>query len=111
MIERFIDGITPDRTINDAWVDYIAQQKAAELQIIIEEENLKPAETETFMEMCFRKGYVSTSGLAFAQILPPVRRFGKNKNTGLIRQRVAERLSAYLDKFKNLVNSEEEEVE
>lgn len=102
LIERFIDGITPESDVNDAWSEYIRQRKEEELQRIIVEERLKAPETRSFMEMSFRNGFISISGTAFSQILPAVSRFAKNSNREEIRQRVYERLSAYLEKFKDV---------
>ena len=102
LIERFIDSITPESDVNDAWSEYIRQRKEEELQRIIVEERLKAPETRSFMEMSFRNGFISISGTAFSQILPAVSRFAKNSNREEIRQRVYERLSAYLEKFKDV---------
>jgi type I restriction enzyme R subunit len=62
------------------------------------------------MAMAFRNGFISISGIAFAQILPAVSRFSKDNKREEIRQRVFEKLSAYLDKFKDLSNPEEENL-
>ena len=107
LIEQFIAGITPGSEVDEAWADYIQREKEAALQQIIEEERLKPIETRNFMEMCFRNGFVSISGTAFAQILPAVSRFSKDSKREEIRQRVYEKLCAYLDKFKDMGNSEQ----
>jgi type I restriction enzyme R subunit len=105
LIERFIDSITPESDVNDAWSEYIRQRKEEELQRIIAEERLKNDETRSFMEMSFRNGFISISGTAFSQILPAVSRFAKNNKREEMRQRVYERLSAYLEKFKDVGNS------
>ena len=105
LIERFIDSITPESDVNDAWSEYIRQRKEEELQRIIAEERLKNDETRSFMEMSFRNGFISISGTAFSQILPAVSRFAKNSKREEMRQRVYERLSAYLEKFKDVGNA------
>ena len=103
LIERFIEGITPGSEVDGNWEEFIKQQKAEALQQIIEEERLKPRETRNFMEIAFRNGFVSMSGTTFAQILPPMQRFSSNgKRREEVRQRVYEKLCAYLDKFKGL---------
>ena len=110
LIERFIDGITPGSEVDGNWEEYIKQQKAEELQKIIVEENLKPIETRNFMEIAFRNGFVSMSGTAFAQILHAKSRFGKQgKIREEMRQRVYEKLCAYLDKYKGLGNDADTE--
>ena len=111
LIEKFIDGITPESEVDDAWAEYIRQQKEEELQKIITEEKLKPIETHNFMDMAFRNGFITTSGTAFAQILPATSRFAKNNNREAMRQRVYEKLCAYLDKYKDLGNNAAAEQE
>ena len=62
------------------------------------------------MEIAFRNGFVSISGTSFAQILPAMQRFGSNsKRREEMRQRVYEKLCAYLEKFKGLGNDAAEE--
>lgn len=104
LIERFIEGITPGSEVDGNWEEFIKQQKAEALQQIIEEEKLKPIETRNFMEIAFRNGFVSISGTFFAQISPAMSRFAKDNKREEMRQRVYEKLCAYLEKFKGLGN-------
>ncbi len=109
LIEQFIKGITSGSDVGESWADYIKQQKEEELNKIIEEEKLKPIETRNFMAMAFRNGFVSMSGVAFAQILPAMQRFSSNgKRREEMRQRVFEKLCAYLEKFKDMSNHADE---
>lgn len=102
LIEQFIKSLTPGDDINDSWAEYIEEQKAQELQAIIDAENLKPIETKNFMAIAFRNGYISKAGLAFAQILPAMSRFAKNNVREQKRQIVFEKLSEYLNKYKDM---------
>jgi type I restriction enzyme R subunit len=111
LIERFIEGITPGSEVDGNWDEFIKQQKAEALQQIIDEERLKPIETRNFMEIAFRNGFVSISGTSFAQILPAMSRFAKDNKREEMRQRVYEKLCAYLDKFKGLGNDTATEKE
>lgn len=104
LIEQFIKDITSGSDVGESWADYIKQQKEEELNKIIEEEKLKPTETRNFMAMAFRNGFVSMSGVAFAQILPAVSRFSKDSKREEMRQRVFEKLCAYLEKYKDMSN-------
>ena len=110
LIEMFINSMTPGGDAGTSWSAYIKQQKEEELNKIIEEEKLKPIETRNFMAMAFRNGFISISGIAFAQILPAVSRFSKDNKREEMRQRVFDKLSAYLDKFKDLSNPKEEDL-
>ena len=60
------------------------------------------------MDMAFRNGFVSISGTAFAQILPAMSRFAKDNKREEVRQRVYEKLCAYLEKFKDLSSPSDE---
>lgn len=111
LIERFIDNMTPGSNVNGDWTDYIEEQKELELQSIIEEENLRPAEARSFVETALHNGYLSMSGTAFSQILPPMSRFSKGGDRERKRQSVYEKLNAYLSKFKDLVREDEENEE
>ena len=111
LIEQFLKGVTAGSDVGDAWAEYIKQQKDEELQKIIEEEHLKTIETRNFMGMAFRNGFVSISGTAFAQMLPAVSRFSKDSKREEMRQRVYEKLCAYLEKYKDLSNPSDEDEE
>lgn len=104
LIEKFIDNMTAGSDVDDAWTEYIEEQKTQELQKIIDEERLKPLETKNFMEIAFRNGFISMTGTAFSQILPAMSRFAKDGAREKKRQVVYEKLSAYLAKFKDLSN-------
>lgn len=109
LIEQFIAHLTAGNEVEDAWPKYIAEQKALELQQIIDEEGLKPIETKNFMERAFRQGFISMTGTAFAQILPAMSRFAKNSVREKKRRDVFEKLSAYLEKYKDINVPDEEE--
>lgn len=109
LIEQFIAHLTAGNEVEDAWPKYIAEQKALELQQIIDEEGLKPIETKNFMERAFRQGFISMTGTAFAQILPAMSRFAKNSVREKKRRDVFEKLSAYLEKYKDINVPDDEE--
>ena len=56
-------------------------EKQAELEQIIAEEKLKPAEAQRFVANAFRDGALKTTGTDIDQILPPVSRFGGGNRT------------------------------
>ena len=112
LIEQFIKGITTGSDVGESWEDYIKHQKEEELNKIIEEEKLKPIETRNFMAIAFRNGFVSMSGTSFAQILPAVALFTNNsKRREEMRQRVFEKLYAYLEKYKDMSNHADEDFD
>lgn len=111
LIERFLDEITGGADVEDEWARFVAEQKAADLQAIIDEERLKPEETRNFMDVAFRNGYLSMSGTAFSQILPAMSRFAKDGAREKKRQDVYEKLKEYLNKYKDLCPNEDKDEE
>lgn len=103
LIEKFIDQMTPEKGVDvgEEWNEYIEREKKAELDAIIKEENLKPAETAAFMERAFMDGYVTETGTGIAKILPPVNPF--LPESGEKKQTVLEKLKIYLTKFLNTI--------
>ena len=98
LIEKFIDQMTPEKgDVGEEWNEYIEREKKAELDAIIKEEHLKPAETTAFMERALMDGYVTETGTGIAKILPPVNPF--LPESGEKKQTVLEKLKIYLTKF------------
>ncbi len=98
LIETFIAGVNDIDDVVDEWRDYVIEMKEHDLQVLIEEENLKADETREFIERSFRDGELKTIGTDIDKIMPPVSRFGgsgrENKKMNLIK-----RLMTYFEKF------------
>ena len=101
LIMSFIESMTPEKgaDVGEEWVQYIEKAKKEQLDVIINEEHLKPAETEAFMQRAFNDGYVTETGTGIAKILPPSNPF--LPESGEKKQTVIEKLKAYLNKFLN----------
>ena len=99
LIEKFIESMTPEKgkNVGDDWETFIEEEKKRQLNAIINEEHLKPAETEAFMQRAFADGYVTETGTGIAKILPPVNPF--LPESGEKKQTVIDKLKAYLTKF------------
>ena len=106
LIEKFIQQMTPEKgaDVGHDWETYIEEEKRKQLSKIIEEEHLKAAETEDFMERAFADGYVTETGTGIAHILPPSNPF--LPESGEKKQTVIERLKAYLNKFSNMLSDD-----
>lgn len=76
LIESFISSVNVETDVDKSWHDYVLQRKEADLQEIIDSENLKPDETARFIKSSFRDGQVRTTGTDIDKILPPMSRFG-----------------------------------
>ena len=106
LIERFIESMTPKQgtLIENEWEPYIISEKRKQLKAIIEEEQLKAAETEELMERAFADGYVTETGTGIARILPPINPFLPESDEK--KQTVIARLKDYLTKFSNLLSDD-----
>ena len=105
LIEKFIERMTPEKgDVGDEWEQYIEEEKKKQLDIIIQEENLKPQETTNFMKRAFADGYLTETGTGIAKILPPSNPF--LKESGEKKQTVIEKLKAYLSRFSGIIDGE-----
>ena len=107
LVERFIERQTPDSiNVLDKWEEYIIEQRKKELEQIITDENLKHDETVKFMQQSFEDEYVTTSGLAVTNILPPMPIFGAGAGKRAEKKKtVIEKLEAFFKKYFNLIES------
>lgn len=107
LIEAFVESVSTDGHLDDEWRAYIAARREAELQAIIDDEHLKPAETRKFVARSFTDGAVPTTGTAVTAILPPASRFAPANGHGEKKARVLSRLAAFLDRFLGLGHADE----
>ena len=99
LIQNFLSGINEADDIMAEWHAYIAEEKERQFKQIIEEENLKDAESREFMKNCFRDGYVKTNGTDLDHILPPISRFGGGNARAEKKQRVLMKMIAFFEMF------------
>ena len=76
LIHGFIQTVNAETEVDRDWQAYVRQQKQQELEEIIAEEKLKPAEAQRFVDNAFRDGALKTTGTDIDKILLPVSRFG-----------------------------------
>ncbi len=99
LIEDFVDSLSVDCEVDEEWRAFIAAKREAELETIIEDENLRPEETRAFVESAFRDGQISTTGTAITKVLPPVSRFAAAGGHGEKKQNVIAKLGAFFERF------------
>ncbi len=101
LIEKFIAQMTPEKgkNVGAEWEAFIEQEKRTQLQLIIDEERLKQEPTVNFIKRAFNDGYITETGTGIAGILPAANPF--LPESGQKKQRVLDRLKAYLKKFLN----------
>lgn len=104
LIEQFIERMTPTDSDNvmDNWDKYVEEQRAADLQRIIDEEKLKPAETQAFMAHAFEDRQLNTIGTSITKILPPMPLFGGGGKRNQKKKTVIEKLQAFFNKYFDL---------
>lgn len=104
LIEQFIERMTPTDSDNvmDNWDKYVEEQRAADLQRIIEEEKLKPAETQAFMAHAFEDRQLNTIGTSITKILPPMPLFGGGGKRNQKKKTVIEKLQVFFNKYFDL---------
>ena len=102
LIEAFVDSVSPDGDIGTHWTTFIDERRTAELDRIIEDENLNPDETRKFVRTALRDGAIQRTGTAVTGILPPTSRFSAGASHSAKKQNVLDKLAAFVDRFVNL---------
>ena len=102
LIEDFVGTINSDVDVNGAWDEFVKQKKEEELEAIIKDEKLKPAETKKFIDNAFRDGQVRTTGTDIDKILPAMSRFGGGGNRTYKKMTVIEKIQTFFEKYFGL---------
>ena len=100
LILDFIASLTVDSSITDDWKTYIDNKKKEELDKIIEEENLKPDETKTFVYESFKNGEIKEKGVDITKILPNMSMFGISRSEK--KKNVLQKLINFFNRFWGL---------
>jgi type I restriction enzyme R subunit len=107
LVESFVDSVSIDDAVDEQWRAFVEAKRQAELQAIIEQENLKPDQTRYFVDSAFRDGQLRTSGTEITRILPPVSRFNREAGHGEKKKRVVEALAWFFERFSGLGSASE----
>lgn len=110
LIENFINNLTPNDEITEAWQRYAKQRRKEELDKIIADEKLKPAETLEYVKMCFEEGEVKESGTDITKILPPMPLFSKGGERSAKKERVLTKLKDFFNRFYSITSESFEET-
>ncbi len=87
--------------MDEDWRKFLQERKEADMADLIQEENLKPAETMRFLNDALRDGTLKTTGTAIDQIMPPVSRFGGGR--AVKKQGIIEKLMKFFEKYLGLM--------
>lgn len=74
-----------------------------ELQQIIEDENLDEVATRMFIEQAFRDGSIRTEGVSITRLMPAKSMFTPDDEHGKSKQKVADKLKSFFDRFFTLI--------
>ena len=97
LIDTFIAGINDVEDVLLEWREFVAKEKEKQLEQIIDEEKLKPAETRKFVDYSFRDGVMKTTGTDIDKIMPPMSRFGGNREKKKFS--IIEKLKQFFERF------------
>ena len=97
LIDTFIAGINDVEDVLLEWREFVAKEKEKQLEQIIDEEKLKPAETRKFVDYSFRDGVMKTTGTDIDKIMPPMSRFGGNREKKKLS--IIEKLKQFFERF------------
>ena len=97
LIDTFIAEINDVEDVLLEWREFVAKEKEKQLEQIIDEEKLKPAETRKFIDYSFRDGVMKTTGTDIDKIMPPMSRFGGNREKKKFS--IIEKLKQFFERF------------
>ena len=102
LILQFIRSVDPsgDSDLGEDWRRYVDEQKQLDLESIISRYNLKHDEAVKFMDIAFRDANFKTTGTDIDQIMPPMSRFGSNRNQN--KEQIIEELKQYYERYFGL---------
>lgn len=108
LIEGFIDSLTPDSSVDEDWRTLVDTQEKADLNVLIQEENLNPERTRQLVMNSFRDGVLHSTGTDIDAILPLLSRFAP-QGAGRLekKQAVLAKLQAFFEKFCGLISWKE----
>ena len=108
LIDKFVDSVSITSDIGEEWVGFVKEEMNKELCRIIEEENLKPAETDEFVKNAFQDGAIPDTGTAITKILPPTSRFSPDSDHARKKQAVLGKLITFFERFYGLIRNANE---
>lgn len=97
LIDTFIAGINDVDDVLLEWREFVAKEKEKQLTQIIDEEKLKPVETRKFVDYSFRDGVMKTTGTDIDKLMPPMSRFGGNREKKKLS--IIEKLKQFFERF------------
>lgn len=107
LIEAFLRNANLSKNVTEDWHTFVNASMEADVQKLIDENHLKPAETRKFIRDCFRYGSVKTEGTVIDQIMPPMSRFSGGREEK--KNAIIEKIKAFFDKYSGITEVVEED--
>ena len=101
LIEAFYRRVSLSGDVATEFARYVAERREAELEGIIERENLRENASE-FAHRALAEGFVSEEGTGLSSILPHMSRFARGGGRAEKKARVLNALRAWVSRFMNL---------
>ena len=101
LIEDFYRRVSLSGDVATEFARYVAERREAELEGIIERENLRENASE-FAHRALAEGFVSEEGTGLSSILPHMSRFARGGGRAEKKARVLDALRAWVSRFMNL---------
>jgi type I restriction enzyme, R subunit len=102
LIQKFVESVTVDSNVERSWQYFIAEQRAMELETIIQDETLDPALAHTLVERSLKNGELRLEATMLTRLLPPVNRFSPSGDLSTQKKRVFDKLSRFFERFNLL---------
>jgi type I restriction enzyme R subunit len=102
LIMEFVRSVSTGDDIDTEWQELIVRRQKEELEEIIAHENLKADETKKLITRALRDGAVPSTGTAITNIIQPTSRFSGGGELDEYKERVFNKLSAFVERFFRL---------
>lgn len=91
-----------DSVLEPTKQEVLARKQQLDKDRIVQEENLKPEETKSFVHDVFQDGSIPTTGTTITKILPPISRFAEGNPYAIKKRTVLEKLSVLFERYFGL---------
>lgn len=106
LILQFVATLNKQSVVDDAWKTHVMARKDEELEQIINDENLNREEALKFIRNSFRDGFISETGTALTNVLPPVSRFDPKGERSRKRETVLEKFIKFFDRYFDIISKD-----
>jgi type I restriction enzyme R subunit len=102
LIEQFVSSLNSSTDVDAGWRTFISEKKLAELEQIIQDENLDVPATHIYVEQAFKEGQLQVAGTALTKLMPARNMFSPSNDHAVQKERVLEKLQQFFERFLSL---------